>query len=246
MVELVDTYDSGSYAKASEFESRRGHQSSKELTIKQEANINPGSPVKTIEIVAGPNGSGKTTFGKVYLVGEMGRSVYLNPDLIGSGISPLDFEKASFHAGRVLIEEVKAMIIRGESFAFESTLSGKTWIAILKEAIAQGYQVTIYFLYLKSLKMNLQRIKRRVALGGHPIPKVAVYRRHPRCFNNFWNLYRPLCSDWYVFDNSEKKPKTILNKTIFEKFDSEKQQQFIASFKDGLLRGKIRKVRADD
>ncbi len=115
---------------------------------------------KTIEIVAGPNGSGKTTFSNVYLLGKLGRSVYLNPDLIASGISPIDFEKASFHAGRVLIGEVKARIARAESLAFESTLSGRTWMGILKEAIQQDYQVTIYYLYLDSVKKNLQRIKK--------------------------------------------------------------------------------------
>lgn len=188
---------------------------------------------KTIEIVAGPNGSGKTTFAKVYLHGKQGRSVYLNPDLIASGIAPLDFEKASFHAGRVLIEEIKTRIEQGESFAFESTLSGRTWLNVLKGAIDQGYQVTIYFLYLDSVKKNLQRIKKRVLLGGHPIPTDAVHRRHPRCFSNFWHLYRPLCSNWYVFDNSGKKPKSLQSKAEFEKLSEKKQGQFQQAFLEG-------------
>ena len=168
-------------------------------------------------------------------MGKQGRTVYLNPDRIAAGIAPLDFEKASFHAGRVLIGEVKSMITQGESFAFESTLSGRTWLTVLKEAIDQGYQVTIYFLYLDSVKKNLQRIKRRVQLGGHPIPTEAVHRRHPRCFSNFWHLYRPLCLDWYVFDNSGKKPKPLHNKASYEKLASPDQDRFIASFLSGEL-----------
>ncbi len=192
-------------------------------------------PQKIIEIVAGPNGSGKSTFANVYLLGKEGRSVYLNPDRIAGGIAPLDFEKASFQAGRVLIGEIKSMITQGESFAFESTLSGKTWFTVLREAVQQGYQVTIYFLYLDSVKKNLQRIKKRVQLGGHPIPTDAVRRRHPRCFNNFWRLYRPLCSDWYVFDNSGKKPKAIQSKIEFEKLTESGQDYFQQAFLEGAI-----------
>ncbi len=169
----------------------------------------------------------------MYLLRNRTRTVYLNPDLIASGIAPRDFEKASFHAGRLLITEIKARIALDESFCFESTLSGRTWLALLKGAIDQGYQVTVYFLYLDSIKKNLQRIKKRVLLGGHPIPTDAVYRRHPRCFSNFWNLYRPLCSDWYIFDNSKQKPRSLQNKTGFEKLSLNDQHRFTAHFLKG-------------
>jgi predicted ABC-type ATPase len=127
------------------------------------------------------------------------------------------------------------MIAQGESFAFESTLSGRTWLAILKDAIDQGYEVTIYFLYLDSIKKNLQRIKKRVLLGGHPIPTEAVHRRHPRCFGNFWHLYRPLCADWYLFDNSGKKPKSLQSKSEFEKLPANAQNKFSSTFLKGKL-----------
>lgn len=99
-----------------------------------------------INIVAGPNGSGKTTFAESYLIHTLENSVFLNPGLIASGIAPGDFDKASFQAGRVLIKEVKDRIGRYENLSFESTLSGRTWYPILQEAKNNGYQIHIYFL----------------------------------------------------------------------------------------------------
>lgn len=113
---------------------------------------------RKIEIVAGPNGSGKTTFAEAFFLQTQEQQVFLNPDLIASGIAPLDFEKASFLAGRVLISEIKERLARKESLSFESTLSGKTWTPLLRRAKADGYQITIRVLstlVLVSLK-NLQ------------------------------------------------------------------------------------------
>jgi predicted ABC-type ATPase len=83
-----------------------------------------GNLNKKINIVAGPNGSGKTTFARSFLSRDSEISVFLNPDLIAAGISPLDHEQASFQAGRVLLADIKNRLSNGECFGFESTLSG--------------------------------------------------------------------------------------------------------------------------
>ena len=188
---------------------------------------------KQIQIVAGPNGSGKSTFAESYFLRTQRSLVFLNPDLIAAGIGPLDFERASFQAGRVLIGEIKSRIARGENFSFESTLSGKSWVPILRQAADQGYRVSIYFLFLSSIEKSLKRIAKRVQQGGHSVPKSAVRRRYPRCFENFWNLYRPLAEDWYVFDNSNKAPKLILTKDEFEDFERDEQDSWSHWFLKG-------------
>ena len=189
-----------------------------------------------IEIVAGPNGSGKSTFAESYIVRTRKSITYLNPDIIASGFSPIGVEQASFQAGRILIQEVKDRIDRCESFAFESTLSGKTWLNFLKEAKKKGYKIRIYFLFLINVQKNIERIKSRVRMGGHNIPTETVKRRHPRCFENFWNLYRPLCDEWHIFNNTNREPKELYSFESFGKLSHKEQSAFIAKF----LKGKVK------
>ena len=129
---------------------------------------------------------------------------------------------------------------RGESFSFESTLAGKSWLPILTEATNQGYSISIYFLFLSKVEKNLQRIKKRVQLGGHLVPKETVLRRYPRCFIYFWNLFRPIASDWYVLDNSGSAPRLTMAKSDFDKMTSDERPEYAARFLKGKNIGRQR------
>lgn len=72
-------------------------------------------------------------------------------------------------------------------------------------------------------------------MGGHNIPTESVHRRHPRCFENFWNLYRPLATEWHIFNNSGKSPKKLMSRQEFESLPLKQQEQFVKLFSQGKV-----------
>ena len=160
-------------------------------------------------IIAGPNGAGKTTFAREFLLREVGVIHFVNADLIAGGLSPLRPELAARQAGRLVLMELTRLAKAREDFAFESTLSGKTYLRLLTGWKRAGYQITIIFLTLTSPQLALQRIASRVRQGGHDIPRADVLRRFQRSWDNYHTLYRPLAHAWSVYDNSCDAPKLL-------------------------------------
>lgn len=164
---------------------------------------------KKIVIIAGPNGAGKTTFAREFLPNEGGCPVFVNADLIAAGISPFLPEEAAFHAGRLMIEEIKRHVLHGESFAFETTLSGKTYAKIIPDWQQLGYKVKLVFLYLPDVRIAVERVKSRVRQGGHNVPEETIRRRYEKGWYNFQNIYKQLADAWVLFDNTDITPKLI-------------------------------------
>ena len=160
-------------------------------------------------IIAGPNGAGKTTFAREFLLREAGVIHFVNADLIAGGLSPLRPELAARQAGRLVLTELIRLAKAREDFAFESTLSGRTYLRLLNRWKAAGYWIEIVFLSLPSVQLALHRIATRVRQDGHDVPRADVLRRFDRSWHNFHALYRPLADTWSVYDNSGDSPRLL-------------------------------------
>jgi predicted ABC-type ATPase len=164
---------------------------------------------KICYIIAVPNGAGKTTFAEEFLPKDAECLNFINADLIATGLSPFRPEVAAIRAGKLMLEQIDRCIQKGESFAFETTLSGRTYIKKIKEIKAKGCRVIIYFLKLASVDLAIERVKLRVAKGGHVVPVEDIKRRFDRSYMNFQEIYKALCDAWVVFDTFGPEPIII-------------------------------------
>jgi predicted ABC-type ATPase len=164
-------------------------------------------------LIAGCNGAGKTTFAKIFLPTEVKCLRFLNADEIARGLSPLAPAQSAIKAGRILLEEISACLQRKETFALESTLSGKTYIKLFRRALALGYEIELHYLWLASPKQAIARVRRRVKLGGHHVPAPDISRRFGRSLNHLLNDYLPLATRWAIWDNRRAIPEKLVDST---------------------------------
>jgi len=167
---------------------------------------------KKIVIIAEPNGAGKTTFAREFLPNEAGCPVFVNADLIAAGLSPFSPERAAIQGGRLMLGQIGAHVRNGESFAFETTLAGRSYSRMIPRWRACGYRVKIIFLKLPSVEIAIDRVAARVAQGGHNIPEPVIRRRFELGWINFTDLYRSLADVWQVFDNAGDMPMLLEEK----------------------------------
>jgi predicted ABC-type ATPase len=161
-------------------------------------------------IIAGPNGAGKTTFARKFLPDYAKCLEFVNVDLIASGLSPFDPERAALRAGRIMLEQIHSLWNRGLDFGFETTLSGKSYLRVLNELKQRKrYNIHLFFLWISSIKLALERIELRVQQGGHDIPEAVVRRRFHKGISNFLYFYRPVADRWIIFNNSGDVPAII-------------------------------------
>ena len=164
---------------------------------------------KKIIIIAGPNGAGKTTFARSFLPEEAQCTRFINADLIAAGLSPFAPEAEALKAGRLMLEEIAGCVRRGESFAFETTLAGLSYLARIRQWRAKGYHVSLFFLCLPDAETAIARVAERVRQGGHDIPAEVIRRRFTAGLRNLENTYKSAVDTWAKYDNVGERPTLL-------------------------------------
>ncbi|MEO0869926.1 MAG: zeta toxin family protein [Cyanobacteria bacterium J06642_11] len=185
-------------------------------------------PVPTCWIIAGPNGAGKTTYALNYLE-TVNCQHFVNADLIAGGLSPLAPEAVLSAASRLFLAEVQSHMNARHTFAFETTLSGRSYLKRICQLRADGWRVELIYLALPSVEMSRLRVQERVTHGGHNIPLRDIERRFSRSLRNLLTSFSHLTDRTQCFMNDgivpdlvfvqEGNERTIVNAEKFSQLE---------------------------
>ncbi len=187
---------------------------------------------KTIYIIAGCNGAGKTTASFTILPDILDCREFVNADEIARGLSPFQPESVSFEAGRIMLNRISELMKEGKNFAFETTLATKSHKDRVEVAQAIGYHVVLLFFWLRSVDLAKERVKTRVLEGGHNVEELVIERRYNRGIVNLFELFLPLSDEAMVLDNSEGLPILIAEKSQRESLLTINNEELFSKLKE--------------
>lgn len=156
-------------------------------------------------LLAGPNGSGKSSaFPKLNLEGE-----WINADEIAKGLPESgDGKSKERRASEAALRKIAEMIETRRSFVFETTLSSQQSLKLMREAKAAGFKIGLYYSALDSVETNIERVRQRVAKGGHNIPEDDIRRRHKGSFLKLTEALK-IADEVVLVDNSGLEPHEV-------------------------------------
>ena len=154
-------------------------------------------------VISGCNGAGKTTASYALLPEMLGCSQFVNSDEFAKSLSPYSPDAASIQAGKLMLLKMNYLFRRHEDFAIETTLATRSLKRMIDRAREQGYTVTILYFWLNSPELAVERVRARVAAGGHNIPEPVIRRRYTAGLHYFFNVYKSMADRWILADNSQ-------------------------------------------
>ena len=166
-------------------------------------------------IISGCNGAGKTTASYAILPEMLNCREFVNSDEIAKGLSPFNANTmaVAVEASRIMYKRIRELIEVAETFALETTLASRSIANLVKNAQSKGYNVTLLFFWLNTPDLAVERVKNRVATGGHNVNEQTVRRRYRAGILNLFDLYMPICDYWMITDNS-LSPMEVIAKGV--------------------------------
>ncbi len=173
-------------------------------------------------IIAGCNGAGKTTAAYNLLPEVFDATEFINADEIARGLNPKNVDAVAFASGKIMLQKIADCVREKKNFAFETTLSGLTYLKIIEHAKQEGFTVTMFFVYVNNVEIAIDRVALRVSKGGHNIPTETIKRRFDKGLINV-SKYLKIVDNWYLMDNSlsdyTEIAKSISNKEEINNFE---------------------------
>ena len=110
---------------------------------------------------------------------------FINADAIAAGLNPINPEAETFNASRIYLNEIQVAIKSGKDFGFETTLSDRSYLALIKKLKASDWRVELVYLALPSVEYSHERVQERILAGGHSIPSADIERRFSNLLGDF-------------------------------------------------------------
>ncbi|MEE6135143.1 AAA family ATPase [Mycobacterium sp. 050128] len=161
-----------------------------------------------LDLVVGPNGAGKSTFVEFTLAPLLPRSVFVNAYEIARRRWPADSDAHAYEAAKIAAATRTRLIELRRAFIAETVFSHPSKLELIDTAQAASYTVVLHVLLIPE-ELAVERVKRRVASGGHAVPEDKIRQRYQR----LWPLVATAfvrCDSATVFDNSALKGPRIV------------------------------------
>ena len=175
---------------------------------------------KVLLVIAGANGSGKTTFYRklVKKYPPVLNLLMINPDEMAKERFGDYITKTDSNSNQKMLKIAKEVVLlrknfikEDKSFAFETTLSGNSEINIIKQAFENEYNIYFIYLGVEEPLLNVLRVKSRVLMGGHVVKTKDINRRYFRSFKNLGKVVK-MVKSMFIIDNSGKRYRLIYSK----------------------------------